>query len=105
MTRIQTPMIASTSKICTKPPKVYEDIIPSSHKIIKITAIVQSKSINSSLESGFISLATSPAEAKLRTDPLRLKLNAKPKLGQNHDVVAFRASRNATSALSATSFP
>src|SRR5580704_12084667 len=37
----------------TKPPSVYEDTIPSSQRMIKITAMVQSKSIQTLLESGF----------------------------------------------------
>src|ERR1700737_4725691 len=49
MTRISTTTIARTSRICTKPPSVYELTIPSNHKITRMIASVQSKSIVSLL--------------------------------------------------------
>src|ERR1700730_8016186 len=44
-------MIASTSRMCTNPPSVYELTIPKSHKITRIIATVQSKSISLSCRS------------------------------------------------------
>src|ERR1700683_4673845 len=38
-------MMASTSRMGTNPPSVYEVTRPSSHRMIRITAIVQSRSI------------------------------------------------------------
>src|SRR5258707_75319 len=45
MTRIRITMMATTSRMWMNPPKVYEVTRPSSHKIRRITASVQSKSM------------------------------------------------------------
>jgi hypothetical protein len=47
-------MMASMSSMSTNPPHVYEVTTPSSHKITRITAMVQSRSIVVSFFSVFV---------------------------------------------------
>jgi len=48
---MSTTMMASTNRMCTNPPKVYEVTKPKAHKITRMIAIVQSRSIFSSQSS------------------------------------------------------
>lgn len=54
MSLIKTRMMATTNKMCMKPPKVYDVIMPKSHKAIRMMAMVQSISLGLCRLKGFV---------------------------------------------------
>src|ERR1700751_3767440 len=65
MTRIRMTMIASTSRMWTNPPSVYDVTRPRGHKMMRITATVQSKSIFGLLSK--VSSCSSPSLEQVET--------------------------------------